>query len=293
MKNRNSEPTHLPGVPLYSVEDPYYDMIVWQICSDWNEIINISWTLENWRVSDIQESIRNRCKSLSKSWGRKTVLEFMHRNLCKFIKGWQDNKVFKLNDRPYVFKINTKGNGTPELVLWSQNKYHFLRAYLGDCIPQTGFFLSEITPGNQTIQGLTNMDIEKQIKQITIQRYISGKTLSEMTDEEKKDQNFLKKLRSVQEKYLLLKEFISYLDMKFDSSMDLWGLSDNIIWTSHASSITAINSPNVIYGDDGNIYLIDFGSWKWNKNTQAAFDLLMEDDVIEQWKKYSLDHLVL
>lgn len=295
-----------------------YDARVGPLISRYQELfLKIqSWSQETsngWeRIEDINPEDKEEMKKIKRilqeeqqKWGRwKNILGFSSWNDERIGHG-KDNTVFIFWDGEdsmgsYVYKeaIPPKDeNGkdykemTGKNLRYLQRKYALLRKFLWATIPQSVFILWDTSRKDWPASGLPNMDNARQTT-ITIQRRIRGKTLKEMSPQEKKNIEFLSALQKAHRQYVLLKIFIQTIAEEqwfagdtLDVKMDLWRLSDmETLDINNPNTIKeGLKSPNIMY-DGKNIYFIDFDQGEWTEQKELLFTYLLSDEVQERWK---------
>jgi hypothetical protein len=207
----------------------------------------------------------------------------------------QDNVVHINTESPdrFVTKYSSKTYpAKPATVTYMRNKYALLKRYMTPYIAQSGFFLGERRneferKGEQPLPLKDN-----RLALITVQRRVQGKTMKQMTVDERKNPTLLAQLRDAHGRYVLLKRQLREEAVSLglppetlDAKLDLGRLSkseqDDTI---DEDKLHELDSPNIMFDDKtGRLLFIDFGMGDWNEEKQEVYHAIMtpkEDDAV-------------
>jgi hypothetical protein len=195
-----------------------------------------------------------------------------------------DSEVYESSNGKQVYKYSMPSyDANPETIEYLRHKYSLLKKFLGDYIPKTSFFLGERLTKfkNKNPQNALKADV----RAVTIQKRVAGKTFKEMTPKERTDPKVIQALKEAHRKYIMAKQIIANscelqgFDRKLlDIKLDIGYLSKKeheSVFTE--SKIETFGSPNVIYDEEkGQVFFFDYDLGDWDKNKQKVFDFIMK-----------------
>jgi DNA-binding CsgD family transcriptional regulator len=296
MKNfREKKETNLDSVKKYNLNTSFTEIsedikekiekfnILREKSKTWNENGERSITAEEIEeVQKLKEELSNYFREKIKKC-HKSILSDSINETNKPWKTGCDSEVYLSSNEKYVQKYSVPVfEANSEAILYLRNKYHLLRKFLGDLIPQSVFFYGE------RLQKFKNKNPDKALKTeeriITIQRKAQGKTFQEMDKKEKTNPETIKSLKEAHYKYITAKKILAetckllnFPENLLDLKLDIGFLSkkeDERIFD--INKIAEFSSPNIIYNQEKNqIYFFDFSLGYWNEDKQKVFDFIM------------------
>lgn len=199
----------------------------------------------------------------------------------------KDNRVVTSNEG-YVYKYSVESyEPTPQTVEYLIKKYTMLKKFLGKYIPKSSFILGERRIAFDK-KRFHKTKADNRTHVITMQRKVSGKTISQMTPDERERPELLLQLKEAHATYIQLKERLRKATERLklpentlDVKLDLGGLSKkDDLSAFDAEKIREYSTPNIMYDEDKEqLYFIDFDMNEWTADKQKIYDLVMSDEV--------------
>lgn len=290
MKNRIRLNTDNREIGIYIFKEECNEKIEFLI-KEYKNIISI---ISNENRNDLKIIIYNIKNEISRLLGRD-----FHKNVLKNSKvwdqriwSWKDSTVYSLNSK-YVYKEWKES--TNQNIEYLQKKYKILKLYLWETIPKTKIILWETKKNTRLFNENNDINTDKKIISLTIQKKVKWFDLSKMDKNKKENNSFLLSLEKEHKKYILLKYFLwniidrLWLDKNdMDLQLDLWKLSNTDSFEkNNLDKINAqLNSPNIMWDEkEERIYFIDFWFWKWDSKKEIIFNEMLKDSVLNDWKR--------
>ncbi len=210
----------------------------------------------------------------------------------------QDNRVYQLvnsAEKPHlrkptgrVLKINnetTPGSTRVRLeddreaawegVRYKKNKYELMKLFLDDFVPDSSFVLGEVTEGKK-----------KRYAEYTIQDEVPRVSLSDLSEEQKRDPKLINQVTSLASKLKYMYSVLGEVNARtangvsLDGKLDLGGVSDYVRAeeldhkfdeTDASSIINSNSSPNLLVNPESmQLYCIDFDQGQWSDGHDEA-----------------------
>lgn len=259
----------------------------------YNTLVMLKWKSSQGTLDDFKKAKQELwefLQSQTPDTPRQNVVKVSQR-VHTILSHGKDSNVYDIENW-YVMKKSTL-EASKENLEYFQHKYMILKYFLWDIIPKSYFILWDAKEKFSIERNFKNSDLNIiKTKIITLQRKIKGKTLQDMSLEEKKDPVFLQKLQQAHKRYILLKIFLQ----KFQSNIpknDQIDIKLDIGWLSDLDSFPTddmryekyLNSPNIMW-DGEKIYFIDFDFWEWNSSKQSIYEKFVTPENKRDFEKF-------
>lgn len=179
----------------------------------------------------------------------------------------------------YVTKYSIPGRDVgPDNIEYLGKKYKILSLLMGDNIPRAWFVFGEFRHG---IPKQSFGDFHTSLRAITIQREIRGKTLAQMTSEERERPEVQTALRAAVQNYRSAQAIIRQACQDvgvspkiFEMSLDIGGASPDA--SEERFDPMTYTSPNVMYDErKKRVFFIDMGWGSWSPDRQKVYEHIM------------------
>lgn len=290
---------HTPHYSFFSSEeelDQYqasFERLFKKYIDLYNTLVMLKWKSSQSTLDDFKKAKQELwefLQSQTPNTPEQNILK-VSRKVHQVLSHGKDNNVYDI-ENGYVMKKSTQEAGTHTLEYF-KHKYKILRYFLWDLIPKSYFILWDTKEKFSLQRDFKNSDLSIiKTKIITLQRKIKGKTLQDMTLEEKKNPVFLQKLSEAHQRYILLKLFLQKFQNdlpksdQIDIKLDIWWLSDlDSFPTDDMRYEKYLNSPNIMW-DGEKISFIDFDFWEWSPSKQAVYEKFLTPENKQNFENF-------
>lgn len=167
---------------------------------------------------------------------------------------------------------------------YKANKYEILKHFLGDYVPESSFFVSDVQEPNGKVRPA----------EITIQKRVPNFTMDDLTEDQKNDPVLHKNITNLMDRLQYMYSILGEVNARtadsvvLDAKLDLGGISDFVRaqdfghhFTEEEAAKTAHRkgSPNLLVDPESlDIYTIDYDQGDWREGMAEARDFAFELD---------------
>ncbi len=228
----------------------------------------------------LRERLRQHRKSVLKgSWRVPRLPHESGKDSYVYYTGTKEEFLARPDTPRYVTKYSVPSREvTPENIEYLKKKYLVLKKLMRRHIPRSGFIFGEFRNG---IPKHMLGSFFSQLRAITIQREIRGKTFAEMTPEERSSPRVVRALMESVYAYCTARDILREACLEagvrpktFELSLDIGEINCDELETHFNPS--NYSSPNVMYDEQKNrVFFIDMGWGKWSAKQEKVYRKIM------------------